>query len=81
MEVRAKVCNECLFSKAKIVGADRVQDILDLANDSGRAFECHKSTLAGTRAICRAFFDGNHSLVVRLAKMYGWYEYVEEATT
>ena len=76
MPVMAKVCNECLFSKARVVDEERKEEILEACNESGRAFECHKASILGQKVICRAFFDGNHSLVVRLAKHFGWFEFV-----
>jgi len=75
MMVRAKQCDQCLFSSAKIVSDARRDEILDYCNVTGEAFECHKATIAGEKITCRGFFDGNHSLVVRLAKMFGWYRF------
>ncbi len=76
MQVMAKVCNQCLFSTARVVDADRKDEILETCNETGVAFECHKASILGQKAICRAFFNGNHSLVVRLAKHFGWFEFV-----
>ena len=77
MKVMDKVCNQCLFSKARVVESDeRVEEILERCNRTHKAFQCHKASIAKQNVICRAFFDGNHSLVVRLAKYFGWFEYV-----
>ena len=73
MQVTSKVCNQCLLSSARIVSAERVEDILDTCNETHQFFECHK-----TKGVCcRAFFNGNYSMSVRLAKMCKAFDYVE----
>jgi len=74
MLVMPKVCDECLLSTRKIVSDERRDELLDDCNANGRAFECHKATIAGQNRVCRAFFDQRRSLVVRLAQMYNWWE-------
>ena len=69
MVVMRKRCSECLFSSAKLVNDAKVQIILDACNRTGEAFECHEATLGRFQGGCRAFYDGNMSLVVRLAKL------------
>lgn len=75
MLVRSRVCNECLLSRARIVSQERVNEILETCNRTGQAFQCHKATMVGEDIVCRAFFDGNYSLVVRLAKLLEWFEF------
>jgi len=74
MLIMPKVCDECLLSTRKIVSDSRRDELLDSCKESGRAFQCHKATIAGETRVCRAFFDQNHSLVVRLAKLFGRWE-------
>lgn len=69
MAVMAKTCDQCLLSTAKVVGDVRRDEILEMCNRTHQAFECHKSTIAGGHAVCRAFYDQSLSLSVRLAKM------------
>ncbi len=69
MLVMPKVCDQCLLSTNKIVSDSRRDDLLETCNTDGRAFACHKATIAGETRVCRAFFDQNRSLVVRLAKI------------
>lgn len=76
MKVMDKVCNQCLFSKARVVDEARKEEILEKCTRTHRAFQCHKASIMGQNVICRAFFDGNHSLVVRLAKRFNWFEFV-----
>lgn len=77
MLVMPKRCKNCLFSTSKIVSDTRRDELLDHCNETGVAFLCHEGTIAGNERVCRGFFDGNHSLVVRLAKMWNLYEFRE----
>jgi len=76
MQVMPRVCDQCLLSSNKIVSDARRDELLESCNQSGEAFECHKATLLGQRRVCRGFFNGNMSLAVRLAKMWGFYKEV-----
>jgi len=77
MPVMAKRCRECLFSSAKIVGDDRREEVLQQCKESGRAFQCHKASIAGEYVVCRGFYDADASLVVVLAKLFGAVKFVE----
>lgn len=77
MKVMEKRCDQCLFSSNRIVSESRMKELLDQCNRTGGAFECHKATIKGQRAICRAFYDENASLAVRLAKMLECVEFVK----
>ena len=52
----AKCCDQCLFSKNKLVSHSRRRQILDKCSRTGRTFECHKATIAGKQVMCHAFF-------------------------
>ena len=71
MVVMPKRCGECLLTNRKIVSDARRDEILEICNRTHTAFICHKTD----KTVCRAFFDENRSLVVRLAKMYNWYTF------
>jgi len=45
--VAHKRCNECLFSKSKIVTDARRIELLDACKRTGKYFLCHKATIAG----------------------------------
>lgn len=77
LTVAAKRCDQCLFSSAKVVNEARKAEILEKCNRDGGAFECHKFTIAGERVVCRAFYDGNHSLVVRLGRILNRVRFVD----
>lgn len=76
MQVMDKRCAECLFSAAKVVSDARRDEILEYCNRTHVAFECHKATIADRRVTCRGFYDARASLAVRLARMFGWVQFV-----
>lgn len=51
-KVYSKCCNQCLFSKNKIVSEERKKNIIQecLANDTH--FICHKATISDGQDIC-----------------------------
>lgn len=56
-DVLEKRCDQCLFSKNKVVSDARRTDILDTCKRENSHFICHKSTLAGGSACCRGHYD------------------------
>lgn len=66
-------CDQCLFSKNKIVSDERRREILEGCKAEDRHFECHKSTLAGVPVCCRGFYDADRgdSTNIRVAKALG----------
>lgn len=70
-QVCEKMCPECLFTPAKIVGEERKQDILEgINNGGGSYFVCHKGSLTGNNQLCcRGWYDANPDApIVVLAK-------------
>jgi hypothetical protein len=55
--VQRKCCKQCLFSKDKIVSDDRKAEILKDCKENNNHFQCHKATIKGVNATCRAFYD------------------------
>jgi len=55
--VQRKMCNQCLFSKNKIVSDKRKAQLLKECRDNNNHFICHKATIKGERVTCRAFYD------------------------
>ena len=58
-QVAKKRCDQCLFSKAKIVGDDRRDDLLQTCAAEDKHFVCHKFTIAegDSQVCCRGFYD------------------------
>ena len=50
-------CDQCLFSKHRIVSKERAAQVIQACLDSDTFFECHKGTIAGRHICCRGFFD------------------------
>jgi hypothetical protein len=63
-----KRCDQCLFSKAKIVNDDRQADLLTSCRRSGKYFICHKSA-TNAPVICRGFFDEVPNQAIRVARL------------
>lgn len=63
-----KRCNQCLFSKAKVVGDTRKEDILAGTRKSGKYFICHKSA-SGQPVVCRGFYDEEPSRACTTARV------------
>lgn len=54
--VQKRMCNQCLFSKNKIVSDERKAELLEDCKINNNHFQCHKSTIAGTHATCHGFY-------------------------
>jgi hypothetical protein len=91
-QVCAEKCDECLFSKRRLVGGRRVKELVDAAIERDAHFICHKhsvrSLLSGgqisekrANVCCRAYYDeiGDRVLVIRLARMLGIVVFVDQA--
>ncbi len=63
-----KRCDQCLFSKAKIVDDQRRAQLLADCKKSGRYFLCHKSTIKKRAVVCRGFFDEVPNRACQVAK-------------
>lgn len=69
-EIMSKRCDECLFTRNRIVTKDRAAEKVAQCLATGKPFDCHKANLKKRSVTCRGFFDvvGEELLVVRLAK-------------
>lgn len=54
--VQKRMCNQCLFSRNKIVSDERKAEILADCESDNNHFECHKATIAGKKGTCHAFY-------------------------
>jgi hypothetical protein len=76
-EVKNKCCNECLFSKEKIVDNKRRKEILASCAKKDVHFICHKATIEGKDICCRGFYNSQTSNLMRISQRMGWVEFVE----
>jgi hypothetical protein len=58
-KVMKEQCDECLFSPQRIVSARRMAQLLKECCRDDTHFICHKATIEGKEACCRAFYDQN----------------------
>ncbi len=66
--VQEKMCNECLFSKNKIVSDERKEEILEQVREEQTHFICHKASTAGIPGCCKGFYDNENTFPVALSK-------------
>jgi hypothetical protein len=75
----AKRCDQCLFSKNRIVSAVRKRELLATCKRDDTHFVCHKASIAGESVCCRVFYDADPgaSNLMRIAGRLGAVEFVE----
>ncbi len=68
-------CDQCLFSKHKIVSNARKREVLATCRQNDSHFVCHKTK----DVCCRGFYDANPaaSNLMRIAGRLGAVEFVE----
>lgn len=68
LEVMGKPCDQCLFSKNKIVTDEsKVKVLADCARNDSH-FECHKGTLVGRKIVCAGFAKRGTSQMLQIAQ-------------
>jgi hypothetical protein len=77
-----KMCPECLFTSARVVGEARKQDIIESCERDGTYFVCHKGSLTGNNQLCcKGFYDSVDSFTVELAKTLGVVKFIPVPST
>jgi hypothetical protein len=76
-KVSSKVCDECLYSKHKIVDEAAKKAILEECRRKGSYFVCHKFTISGEAAVCRGFFNKEPNQTCQVAERLGLVIYVD----
>lgn len=83
--VMNEACDQCLFSKDRIVDGKRMKQLLTEIVREGKYFVCHKSTIAGYSdptaddVCCHDFYENypDISAAARFARHYGLIRFVE----
>lgn len=71
-KVRFEPCDQCLFSKNKIVPNAKRKQILQDCRRRDCHFICHKSTANGKEVCCRSFYDlPDGTNLIRIAERLG----------
>ena len=76
LKVYEESCDQCLFSKNRIVSAERVREILSDCRKDETHFICHKASIAGANVCCRSFFDTQDTQIIQVVKRIGLFEFV-----
>lgn len=80
--VADKPCDECLFSKNKLIDDGPKEELLRQCYERGTYFICHKATLMRRAVICHSFVkstDGGGNAAIRVAQFFGLIKYVDPA--
>ena len=77
LKVKKECCDQCLFSKDKIVSNRRRKEILDGCRQNEHHFICHKATIDNKDICCRSFYDTQTSNMIRISQRIGWIEFVD----
>lgn len=67
LEIKAKQCDQCLFSKNRIVSGKRMKEIVTGCVRRDTHFECHKGTIEGKHIVCAGWFSKFSSQMIRIA--------------
>jgi len=76
-KVKKECCNQCLFSKDKIVSAKRKHQILSDCRQNDTHFICHKATIDGDDICCNGFYKSQTTNMIRISQRMGWIELVK----
>ncbi len=62
MDIQKTKCNQCLFSKNRVVTPEVVAEIVKGCLNEDTYFCCHKATIKGKNNVCcRGFWDAHKS--------------------
>jgi len=75
-KVKKECCNQCLFSKDRIVSGERMKEILSDCRKNDTHFICHKASIEGENNCCRGFYDKQSSSMIRIAQRLNCVEFV-----
>jgi hypothetical protein len=65
-----KLCDQCLYSKNKIVSDKRKEEILTELENTSDYFICHKASVVDKKVMCRGYYEANKhtSLLINLGE-------------
>ena len=67
LAVMRQPCSECLFSRRRVVDAERKAEILAACARNDTSFNCHKGTAGGEQIVCAGFAKRGTSQALRMA--------------
>lgn len=80
-KIMARQCDQCLYSKARIVSGKRASQIIRDTARQDRDFLCHKGSLAGQEIVCRGHLDATGGgQLTRIMGRLGGIKWIDPAT-
>lgn len=81
LRVQKNKCNQCLFTKNKIVSDRRKKDIVKTCISDRTHFVCHKNQTiedGKDELVCRGYYNkhGHHSQMIRICERIGAIHFV-----
>ena len=76
-KVKKDRCNECLYSKDKIVSDSRRKELLSDIKKNDLHFVCHKASIKGESICCKGFYDSATSNLIRISQRLGMVDFVD----
>ncbi|GEM_PF-1353944 len=76
-KVCSKSCDQCLFTKNKIVPEKRKQEILNECEREQTHFICHKGSITGDNIVCSGFYRNKTTPYLELMKETGRIDFVD----
>ncbi|MBW4580640.1 MAG: hypothetical protein KME42_13835 [Tildeniella nuda ZEHNDER 1965/U140] len=73
LQVCVKPCSQCLFSRSRIVSAERKAEVLTECRSSDSHFVCHKTE----SAVCAGFYKRFDTNLIRVMGRLGGLEFIE----
>ena len=77
LHIKKSECDQCLFSKNRIVSAKRMKEIVTGCRRKDTHFECHKGTIDGKEVVCYGFYSRFTSQMIRIAGRLGMIKFVD----
>lgn len=81
IHVMAEQCDHCLLSPDRLVSGKRAAEIIrETKDEPGATFICHKGTICGEDAICKAWYDkfATADPILRMAEAMGVIQEVDK---
>lgn len=77
LEIMKRQCDQCLFSKNRIVNAARKAEIIRGCIRKDTHFMCHKATIDKKEVVCAGFYARHTSQLIRIAGRLNMLKFIE----
>jgi hypothetical protein len=79
LKICERMCDQCLYSKNKIVGDARRDEILRNLGNGDDYFICHKASIVNEKVMCRGYYEANKdsSLLIILGRHLSTIRFVD----